>query len=245
MAATIGLSRRWGGRIDAARLWCVSIVFSVVLNLGLFGFMPDLVRQSTGQRERVESLRPVNVIRLKTPKDPPPQKEKPQPPKRAKIQRPAAVIKPALRPQPPRPQAMKFDFKPELPSVSTDLPRLPIASVAFEAAPLPEAIPIATLPGKADYGVGEIDGPLVAVSQVPPVYPLRARRKGIEGWVRVKFLVTEHGAVEQISIESAKPTNLFEKTVLNAVSSWKFKPGTVDGKPVRTWVSTMLEFKLQ
>jgi protein TonB len=122
---------------------------------------------------------------------------------------------------------------------------LPVQSIAFEPEPLPEVATPSSIPGKDFFRVEEIDRPLIPVSQVPPVYPLRAKRKGIEGWVKVKFLVTEVGAVEQVRILSAEPRNMFEESVLKTVSTWRFKPGTVDGKRVKTWASTHLEFKLQ
>lgn len=240
-----GASYLTGRRLHAARLWLSAIVISVLLNLGLFGLMPDLVRQPVDQLDRITPVRPVNIVRLTPPKPPEPKKERPTPSREEKVERRIDVTKPVPRSQQARPQPLKFDFKPQLPDIPTALPMLPIASVAFDSEPLPEIAPPPAIPLKEYYGMDEIDGPLVPVSLVPPVYPLRARRKGIEGRVKVKFLVTEKGKVEQITFLSAEPKNLFEKNVLKAVSTWRFKPGTVDGKVVKTWVLKTLEFKLQ
>jgi protein TonB len=224
-------------------LWLLSILFSVVLNLWLFGLMPDLVRDGGKQPEAVASLHPVAVVRLPPPEPPPPQKkEKPADAPREMAEPRTVAARPTPQTQKIRPQPLRFDFVPEMPKVAAELPALPMQTVAFEAQPLPELPPA---PLKAFYGEDEIDGPLVPVSQVSPIYPLRARRKGIEGWVKVKFLVTESGTVEEISIVEASPKNLFEQSVLKAVPGWRFKPGTVEGQAVKTWASTTLEFRLE
>ena len=240
--AASDLSRR---KLDAAWLWLSAIVASALLNLFLFGLMPDLFEQPVGQQDRIAMVRPVNIVRLKPHKPSETKKEQPEPPKEEKIQRQIDITRPVPRTRQARPRPLKFDFRPQLPDISTALPSLPIASVDFDSEPLPEIVPAPVMPMKAVYSMEEIDGPLIPVSQVPPVYPLRARRKGIEGRVKVKFLVTENGAVEQITLLSAEPKNMFEKNVLKAVSTWRFKPGTVDGKIVKTWVLKTLEFKLQ
>ena len=46
------------------------------------------------------------------------------------------------------------------------------------------------------YMADELDAPLTAVAKVAPIYPLRATRLGIQGWVKVRFVITVEGTAE-------------------------------------------------
>jgi len=79
------------------------------------------------------------------------------------------------------------------------------------------------------------------ISRVRPKYPKRARRRGIEGEVVISFLVNANGSVDRdsLSITSARPAKVFNKTVLKAVARWKFS------KAARAYRNTQrLVFKL-
>ena len=95
------------------------------------------------------------------------------------------------------------------------------------------------------YTMGELDSPLTPLVKIPPIYPIRASRRGIEGAVTVRFLVTKDGTVEQISIIDAQPKKIFDQSVISCISHWKFKPGTVEGIPVATLAQTTIRFKLE
>jgi len=64
-------------------------------------------------------------------------------------------------------------------------------------------------------------------------YPSGALRRGIEGYVDVMFDVTEFGGTDNIEVLAALPEGVFEGAAIKAVSSWRFRPKTVDDKPVR------------
>ncbi len=61
------------------------------------------------------------------------------------------------------------------------------------------------------YSLSELDSPLIPVIRLKPLYPMRARMLGIEGWVKVKFVVNEDGHTSNIEILDAKPKGIFEK----------------------------------
>jgi protein TonB len=90
----------------------------------------------------------------------------------------------------------------------------------------------------------ELDQPPQPVVRVPPVYPYRARERGIEGVVQVKLLVNSDGSVGDVQIIDARPKGMFEDAVMKCVPQWKFNPGKVEGKPVTAWVVTAVEFSL-
>ncbi len=81
--------------------------------------------------------------------------------------------------------------------------------------------------------------------RVPPVYPPRALRSGIEGVVTVEFTIDTRGAVKDAEIVKAKPAGIFNKAVLNAISKWKFDPDIVNGKAVEKRARQDIKFTLQ
>ncbi|WP_244183400.1 TonB system transport protein TonB [Xenorhabdus kozodoii] len=76
-----------------------------------------------------------------------------------------------------------------------------------------------------------------ALSRTEPVYPFRARQLGTEGTVKVKFDIDENGRVKNIEIISAKPKNVFEREVREAMRKWRYE------KIPATGHMTTIEFK--
>ncbi|MEW6266330.1 MAG: TonB family protein [Thermodesulfobacteriota bacterium] len=106
-----------------------------------------------------------------------------------------------------------------------------------------------TGPGGPGQGVAGGQGsgtwtPPRALNQPRPSYPLPARRRGIEGWVKVRFLVQATGAAESLELIEASPPGVFEEAVRQAFPSWTFHPGLRDGQPVNAWVVTTIHFRL-
>lgn len=96
------------------------------------------------------------------------------------------------------------------------------------AAPPPE--PVAEVPAPARQAPPPVRAPaseLVAISTPQPSYPVEAQRQGTNGQVVVSFVVNSDGSVGNISVISARPRGVFEKTVQNAVRRWRFQP--IDG----------------
>lgn len=101
-------------------------------------------------------------------------------------------------------------------------------------------------PGKdGAFGEGQLDNPLVATNRAPPAYPPAAKRRNIEGWIKIRFMVDEQGKVDHISILAAKPEGVFEQAVQRSVSHWRFKPGKINGTVVKTMVEQTISFKLE
>ena len=122
-----------------------------------------------------------------------------------------------------------------------NLPR-PAAPTATSAAPAAVARP--ALPSRGFYRVGELDRQPLGLARMQPPYPFRARRRGVEGRVKIRFYITPSGSVEGIRIVKAEPAGYFEKTVRDTVARWRFKPGMVGGRAVKTLVETTIVFKL-
>ena len=59
------------------------------------------------------------------------------------------------------------------------------------------------------------------------------------------FRSNTQGRVEQLKVIESDPDGVFDKSVINCVSQWKFKPGTVEGEPVNTMAETTIRFELE
>ena len=79
-----------------------------------------------------------------------------------------------------------------------------------------------------------------------PEYPPQAKRMGQEGATVLRLYILEDGRVgdAQISQSSGFP-QLDEAAVKHAKRSWKFIPGTENGKPVAMWYEFRVVWKIE
>ena len=61
--------------------------------------------------------------------------------------------------------------------------------------------------------------------RVEPIYPMFAITRGIEGWVTIKFAITENGEVAEPEVTASEPPDIFEQTALTAISRWRYPTG--------------------
>ncbi|MEA3370174.1 MAG: TonB family protein [Campylobacterota bacterium] len=92
--------------------------------------------------------------------------------------------------------------------------------------------------------MAKIDSVLTPMVQIKPVYPSRARRMGVEGYVKARLNVDEAGLVTSVEIVDAKPKGTFNKAAMRALKKWKFRPKTVDGRAVKQTGVITLKFNL-
>ncbi len=223
---------RW---LKTGSMWTGSVLLALALNLVLFSLMPRLFQTHNDFRPEYEKMQAVNFIRMKPKEIPPKPKEEKKEPEEKKTKERKDIVRDLTRP--PKPSFERMELPIEL------NPRLPVGGVKL---PVPEmkSISLDAPDMKGIYGVGEIDYPLTPIVQMHPVYPMVAKRQEIEGWVKVNFLVNETGRVEQVSIVDAQPKDIFDRAVKQTVSAWRFKPGTVDGIPVKVRAETIIRFEL-
>ena len=86
---------------------------------------------------------------------------------------------------------------------------------------------------------------LIPLVRVNPDYPHRAALKGVEGYVVVRFTVTETGSVADPEVLRADPPGYFESAARRAILRWKYQPQIRDGKAVRVVSFTKLIFELE
>jgi TonB family protein len=77
-----------------------------------------------------------------------------------------------------------------------------------------------------------------------PEFPMDARLKGIEGWVRFTYVIGRNGEVRDVQVLEGMPHKVFDSAVRRAVKSWRFEPILVDGVPTERQVTQTIEFAL-
>jgi protein TonB len=189
--------------------------------------MPYLLHPIQTKPDFEQIVASINVVRIKQPDTPVKRKSE-------------EILKPLPDPQQPKPT-------PRLP-VKVDLV-LPFAvNPKLPAGPDTLVLPPAALDtaGFEDiFSMGELDAPLTVLARIPPDYPLHAKHRGIEGWVRVGFVVHEDGSVGNVAVLESKPPGIFDQNVIRCVSGWRFQAGTIGGLAVKTRAETTIRFKLE
>ncbi len=85
--------------------------------------------------------------------------------------------------------------------------------------------------------------PATLLQKVEPIYPPRARSEGVAGPVTLEATVAENGSVKGIKFVSGPP--VLASAAINAVRQWRYKPATLNGKPIEAPKRITLVFRLQ
>ena len=203
-----------------------AVSMALLINVCLFALLPLLLDRHSVERA-YEEITSVNFIRIR------PEMEEPREEKPPEREKPPPEVLPRLSQQVPKPRQLKL----EMPDLSFEInPKL---DMGMAVAP-PEPEPVMDF-----FDQGEVDQLPMTVFRMKPLYPFRAKRLGIEGNVKVKFLVDAAGRVSRVTILESNPPGIFDESVLKALPSWKFTPGELGGNAVNTWVSTVIQFDLE
>jgi protein TonB len=169
------------------------------------------------------------------------------------------VAEPPPPPPPPPPLKTRRETRPNAPKprLAEPPPLMPLkASLSLDLAMGPSVgdfelgfrirdPEITIRPEDFIFEVDDLDTPPQPLSRISPMYPPRARIKGIEGKVSLEFVVDETGSVRDIEITHAIPPDLFDAAARRAVKRWRFKPGVKDGRPVPSRLRQTVKFALE
>jgi protein TonB len=98
-----------------------------------------------------------------------------------------------------------------------------------------------TAPQPPPASANEVDTPPNAIRTVKPVYPQEAQTQGIVGVVTAVFDVDASGTVVFVTIPESPDPGL-SKAVVDALTQWKFVPGTHNGKKVNVRMQMSFTF---
>lgn len=211
------------------------ILVALFFNIAIFILIQQLVNKEQSFNIKLENINLVDFIRLEQELEQPKPEEKiediEQPP-------PEQEPPPPDVPEPQIEQAQSMEMELSLPEINIPL-SLSGTPYLGDFAKSTKNKPI----GKPDRP--KIDTSVVPTLRIPPVYPARALRSGIEGIVTVEFTIATDGSVKDPVIVKAKPPEIFDRAVLKSITKWKYNPDIVDGKAVEKRARQDVKFKLQ
>lgn len=172
------------------------------------------------------------------------------------------------KPPPPEPVPEPDPQKPQTPSLSrldvpprvvdTPVPSIPADPVRTIPGPIIGADPVPQ-PGAGTRPLPEpqpvpqpIPDPVRVEAQfdprfareMQPPYPLNEERAEREGEVRIKVTIGADGRVKAAEKVSATSDSFWRSTERQALSRWRFRPATIDGRPVQTSKVLNVRFRL-
>lgn len=109
---------------------------------------------------------------------------------------------------------------------------------------VPEAPPPPEPEGPVRFVAGGNITEPVKISAPQPIYPEAARRARMQGVVVLECIIDKQGNVKSVKVLRGMPLGLTDAAV-NAVKKWKFKPSTLNGKPVEVIYVLTVRFSLQ
>ena len=210
------------------------VVIAIILNIAIFILIQRLVSKEHDFDINLIDINFLDFTRVIEKPIPPPEKiEDIEPPPEEEDPPPPEMPTPEVE----RPQQMDI----ELSTPEIDVPM----SMAGEPYLGEFSDGSGNMGGLGRPGKPNIDSNVVPSLRIPPNYPNRALRSGIEGIVTVEFTITTDGSVKDAEIIEAEPPNIFDKSVLRAIAKWKFNPDMVDGQPVEKRARQDIKFTLK
>ncbi len=200
----------------------VALPIAVLVTLALFWVMQWLIVPKGGieRNEIVQSL--VEFVRVKH--EPRAAEEKKRIlPKQKPKEMPKMNTKVATSTDVTTPQPVAMDVS--MPSIKS--------SIGFANGPK------LTIPAMS------VDSDLIALVRINPQYPMRARQRKIEGYVKMRVYVGTDGKTKKVEIIEANPPKIFNRAAIRALYRWKFKPKTVGGKPVEQTGILQIDFNMK
>lgn len=88
---------------------------------------------------------------------------------------------------------------------------------------------------------GGVTRPELISQGARPVYTETARRARVQGVVIVEAIIDEQGDVTNARVLKSLPMGL-DQSAVDAIKTWKFKPATFEGKPVKVYYVLTVNF---
>ncbi|HEY6377174.1 MAG TPA: TonB family protein [Edaphobacter sp.] len=155
-----------------------------------------------------------------------------------------AASVPNAAPQTP-PQATKAAPQPQA------IHAAPEPSLKHKNHPAPAPVERELASSGSAYAVGNSEAPVsvapavmeenLVVSRVP-AYPDAAKADHVEGPVVMQAIITKNGTVGHLHVIQGDP--LLRSAASEAVSKWRYRPYTVNGRPVEAATTVTVDFKL-
>ncbi len=227
--------------VHEQRLFAGCVGISILVHGTVLAFVPLLRHAPELEAPRVLSVElreptpePEARVRLE-----PPPIVAPRPPRKTAT-RSASRLEPLPLPRPA--------LAPETPAIAPQPSAPPAAPEGVESAPV-KPLPAAPAPGAGDQPSPERSSPpdfrAAYLRNPPPPYPTSARRKGEEGTVTLRVLVSAEGRPERIELERSSGSSALDLAALQSMRHWRFAPARRGGAPHDAWVLVPIVFRLE
>ena len=203
----------------------IALFLGITITLLQFVLVARLNQQRIAQRKtpRAESVKsPIVLV-------PPPEKNE-------------EVVRPPSKLKSPKKQSLSASTKVQPSALSADgLAPSPLSLGSF--------LPVL---GEVEFGVTDVSDPTTESDRrakvrrsASPIYPISARRQGIEGYVLLRLSIDKSGQVKDAIVVDSEPMGVFEKSARDAAMRFEFTPALVGGVPVSTTIEKKVTFTLQ
>jgi TonB family protein len=183
----------------------------------------------SGKTYQVGSQDPVYVVQQIRFQPPPPAQQKTIKPqeKRKKI--------PIPDPTPEDPEPIVIE--------EIDLPETELIDLVAMVG-IPEGPPSLGADGSGPVAIGGGIKPPIKTYDPPPRYTEEARQGQIQGVVILEAVIDREGNIPRVKVLKGLPSGLTDSAV-ETVKQWKYKPATLEGKPVAVFMVLTISFSLQ
>ena len=172
------------------------------------------------------------------PDAPPPPPEKPVPEVKPEVRQKTTIdqVPPVIRTE--RPTEFALEPAPDIKPVFNPGP---IGDVIADPAPIPVPDPPKPVPVPEPV---RKEATMLASSELQPPYPASEERAENEGSVTVRILIGTDGRVKSVEKVRGASEAFFRATEQQALRHWRFKPSTLDGRPVESRKIMTVHFRL-
>ncbi len=159
--------------------------------------------------------------------------------------------------QPPKPRVRRTVAEPKarmvpIPDATPDDPEPLVLDESADVSEIDypeigESVVIPEGPAGPAIGPMQISGNVLAPVRIhapDPHYPEEARHARVQGVVILQTIIDKLGNVTDVKVLKGLPSGLTEAAV-DAVSSWRFKPATLEGDPVAVYYLVTVSFSVQ
>lgn len=203
-------------------------VAGVVLGVGVSGLLFLAIPLTQIFQEYEKSSNEINALEVAPPPPPPPPEEPPPPPPEEKEEPPPELDTP---PPPISLEQLEMALNPGTGgNLSGDMGLLNF-DVSSE-----------DLGGLEIFELGDVDSPPTPRTRIEFSYPSAAKRKGITGVVRVEYIVSENGRVEDIKIVES-PDRILSDATADVLRRARFEPATKGGQAVKVRMRASVPYR--
>jgi protein TonB len=204
----------------------IAIALAAIFHAFIFAFTwPSF---AGAVREAKQTKSKIYVVKQVKFKQPPPRQDQ-------QIPRPRTKKVPIPDPTPDEPEPIR-DEEPD-----QDIDFVPDDNLILG---VPDAPPPPEPTGPIRFVVGGKITEPEKISGPNPLYPEAARRARIQGVVVLECIIGKNGQVTDVKVLRGLPLGLTESAT-DAVKKWRFKPSTLNEKPVEVLYILTVRFNLQ